>query len=83
MRSARAKKASSGIWLWLLSEMGEAKLEPDSTSHGAGISACMEGKQWQAHNLLAGDMAERSLALAPLTLNGHQTLAPVLGPDYS
>ncbi|CAK0893392.1 unnamed protein product [Prorocentrum cordatum] len=46
--SARARRASSGSRaLALLSEMREAKLEPDVISYSAGISACEKGEQWQ------------------------------------
>ncbi|CAK0881903.1 unnamed protein product, partial [Prorocentrum cordatum] len=31
----------------LLSEMWEAKLEPDVIDYSAGISACEKGEQWQ------------------------------------
>ncbi|CAK0863307.1 unnamed protein product [Prorocentrum cordatum] len=54
--------------LALLSEMGEAKLEPNVISYSAGISACEKGEQWQrALTLLSemwkGEQWQRALAL--------------------
>ena len=50
--------------LALLSEMWEAKLEPNVVSYSAGISACKTGKQWQRALALLGEMCEASWSLA-------------------
>ncbi|CAK0858309.1 unnamed protein product [Prorocentrum cordatum] len=42
--------------LALLSEMWEAKLEPDVFSFGSGISACCKDEQWQRALALLGEM---------------------------
>ncbi|CAK0800945.1 unnamed protein product [Prorocentrum cordatum] len=42
--------------LALLSEMREAKLEPDVISYSAGISACEKGGQWQPALALLSEM---------------------------
>ncbi|CAK0834544.1 unnamed protein product, partial [Prorocentrum cordatum] len=44
--------------LALLSEMWEAKLEPDVISYSAGISACEKGEQWQRALALLSEMWE-------------------------
>ena len=44
--------------LALLSEMWEAKLEPDVISYGAFISACDKGKQWRLALSLLSEMWE-------------------------
>ncbi|CAK0891727.1 unnamed protein product [Prorocentrum cordatum] len=47
--------------LALLSEMWEAKLEPNVISYSAGISACEKGEQWQAALALLSEMCEAKL----------------------
>ena len=47
--------------LALLSEMWEAKLEPDVISYSAGISACEKGEQWQRALALLSEMWEAKL----------------------
>ncbi|CAK0818311.1 unnamed protein product, partial [Prorocentrum cordatum] len=44
--------------LALLSEMWEAKLEPNVISYSAGISACEKGEQWQRALGLLSEMWE-------------------------
>ena len=45
----------------LLSEMWEAKLEPNVISYSAGISACEKGNQWQRALALLSEMWEAKL----------------------
>ena len=47
--------------LLLLSEMCEAKLEPDVISYSAGISAYGKGEQWERALSLLGEMWEAKL----------------------
>ena len=47
--------------LALLSEVWEAKLEPDVISYNAGISACEKGEQWQRALALLSEMWEAKL----------------------
>ena len=47
--------------LALLSEMWEAKLEPNVISYNAGISACEKGEQWQRALALLSEMWEAKL----------------------
>ncbi|CAK0899306.1 unnamed protein product, partial [Prorocentrum cordatum] len=42
--------------LALLSEMREAKLQPDAISYSAGVSACAKGEQWQRALALLSEM---------------------------
>ncbi|CAK0885235.1 unnamed protein product [Prorocentrum cordatum] len=51
-------------WQWalaMMSEMWEAKLEPDVVSYSAAISACKKGEQWQAALALLSEMSEAKL----------------------
>ena len=51
-------------WWWalaLLSNMWEAKLEPNVISYNAGISACENGEQWQRALSLLSEMQETML----------------------
>ncbi|CAK0790323.1 unnamed protein product, partial [Prorocentrum cordatum] len=53
-----------GQWqpaLALLSEMREAKLEPNVISYSAGTSACEKGGQWQRALALLSEMPEAKL----------------------
>ena len=53
-----------GQWqraLALLSEIWEAKLEPNVISYSAGISACEKGEQWQRALALLSEMWEAKL----------------------
>ena len=45
----------------LLSEMREAKLEPNVISYNAGISACDKSRQWQRALSLLSEMWEAKL----------------------
>ncbi|CAK0832933.1 unnamed protein product [Prorocentrum cordatum] len=47
--------------LALLSEMWEAKLEPDVISYSAGISACEKGEQWQRALALLSEMRQAKM----------------------
>ncbi|CAK0882278.1 unnamed protein product, partial [Prorocentrum cordatum] len=47
--------------LALLSEMREAKLEPNVISYSAGISTCEKGEQWQRALALLSEMREAKL----------------------
>ncbi|CAK0875286.1 unnamed protein product [Prorocentrum cordatum] len=47
--------------LALLSEMREAKLDPDVISYNVGISACEKGQQWQRALALLSEMLEAKL----------------------
>ncbi|CAK0885507.1 unnamed protein product, partial [Prorocentrum cordatum] len=47
--------------LALLSEMWEAKLDPNVVSYSAGISACEKGEQWQRALALLSEMWEVKL----------------------
>ncbi|CAK0877493.1 unnamed protein product [Prorocentrum cordatum] len=47
--------------LALLSEMWEAKLEPDVISYSAGISACGKSEQWHRALALLSEMREAQL----------------------
>ncbi|CAK0888332.1 unnamed protein product [Prorocentrum cordatum] len=51
--------------LALLSEMWEAKLEPNVMSCSAGISACEKGEQWQRALSLLNEMRESKLEPDP------------------
>jgi len=42
--------------LALMSEVWEAKLEPEAISSNVGISACVKSEQWQWALSLRGDM---------------------------
>ncbi|CAK0874044.1 unnamed protein product [Prorocentrum cordatum] len=54
--SACEKGEQWQLALALLSEMWEAKLEPDVISCNAGISACVKGEQWQRALALLSEM---------------------------
>ncbi|CAK0854343.1 unnamed protein product [Prorocentrum cordatum] len=47
--------------LALLSEMCEAKMEPNVISYGGGISACVKSEQWQRALALLSEMREAKL----------------------
>ncbi|CAK0879656.1 unnamed protein product [Prorocentrum cordatum] len=59
--SACAKGEQWQRALALLSEMWEAKLDPDVTSYSAGITACKSGGQWQRALALLTEMWEVKL----------------------
>ncbi|CAK0853897.1 unnamed protein product [Prorocentrum cordatum] len=64
MREAKLEPNKGEQWqraLALLSEMWEAKLEPDVISYNAGISACEKGEQWQRALALLSEMWEAKL----------------------
>ncbi|CAK0790326.1 unnamed protein product, partial [Prorocentrum cordatum] len=76
-----------GQWqpaLALLSEMREAKLEPNVISYSAGTCACEKGGQWQRALALLSEMLEAKLEPDIIYAGGEAGAQPlsatVLGP---
>ncbi|CAK0897833.1 unnamed protein product [Prorocentrum cordatum] len=55
--------------LLLISEMQQAKLEPDVIRYSAGISACEKGEQWQRALALLSEMRQAKLEPNLITYN--------------
>ncbi|CAK0795997.1 unnamed protein product [Prorocentrum cordatum] len=71
LRSARARRASSGSGLWCFSaRCGERICSPTLPIYSAGVSACEKGEQWQR--------AQWQRALVLLSEMGEVELEPTI-----
>ncbi|CAK0852700.1 unnamed protein product [Prorocentrum cordatum] len=68
--SARARRASSGRWVWRFSaRCGRRSWSPTSFSCNAGISACEKGGQWQRGLALLSEMRGAKLEPSVISYN--------------